>query len=183
MKKQKDQKESGLKVICKSYCQYNNDGEDSTESYCYRGTTNTSHTVEGLELVDRYPDVTCCFPVVEGDDVYLVYVIYSTGDSFGHDTDSSIVFIDVFQNKEKAEATAQLIRKHADWYLEKNARWARLDQKKKDQPSFKDSYSLEYIRENGKKNTLSTSWNGYFESLSSVVVEKFTINSKYLKRF
>lgn len=90
-----------------------------------------------------------------GDVVFLVHVVYSSGDSFGHSTGNSEV-IEVLRTVEEAEALAELIRenyeKYPDYSFEKDV-----------------SKNTNYIPYKGRHISTST-WKGYFESLQSVEV-------------
>ena len=80
--------------------------------------TYTSHDIESFRVVDDndYDDVSVAFDIEEGRDYYLLYTIYSTGDSFSRH-DGAIKFIDLYETKEMAEENRQRIVKH---YEDKN---------------------------------------------------------------
>lgn len=137
-----------------------------------RDSTTSSHSVDGISLASEYPDVTACFPVKDGDTIYLLYAVYSTGDSFGHDENSSIAYIDVFKTYEKAEKAAKDIRMHANWFKGVHGFVVPSKEEKK---KYASDYQVDIKRENGKTMDVFAGWNGYFESLSYVQVESFVV--------
>lgn len=147
--------------------------------------TSTTWGVDRLVLSNNYPDVTACFPVKTGDDVYLVYAVYSTGDSFSHSEDGSINFIDVFKTRKKAQKAAQDIRGHANWYRDMNERWSPLTAKERKvaEKLYENSYHVDVVREDGTQLNVYTGWNGYFESLSYVEVVGLTVGAEKPSRY
>lgn len=118
-----------------------------------RDDTASDWTFRNVYIVDEKSnwDLVLPFDVKEGDDVWVVSAVYSTGDSFGRDDRACVEYIDGFLDKHKARACARAIeasRKSYDDRTEKNAEW---------------------IREDGSEAKLDyVPWNGYFESLDDV---------------
>ena len=84
---------------------------------------------------------------------WLVYVNYSTGDSFHHET-GCITFVDVFENANDADALARILEK---------------DYENKDKYDYKP---LNVKLPSGfEKEIYTGTWKGYFERLESVRVE------------
>jgi hypothetical protein len=130
-----------------------NDGWD-------RGDTYTQWTVNGLRLTNReYGDVTADFEVQAGDTVYLVYAIYSTGDSFGHDTNANIEFITVHKDRAIAEANERALNGKTT-YLVKGGNY---------------DWNVNLQTDTGIVFPYHVPWLGYFESLTGVYVESFTV--------
>ena len=72
----------------------------------------TSWSIDGLELVPETEayDVMTLAPIKNGEEYYLLYAVYSTGDSFGWDRDDSIEFFGIYTNKELAEENMVTLR-------------------------------------------------------------------------
>ena len=107
-------------------------------------------SVRGLLLCkkDSYWDVIADWDVKLGEDVWLVYVQYGSGDSFGHSR-GNVEYVGVWKTAEKAYKVAEQIRKN--------------DNNKED--------GLKYETESGKVIDESfTSWNGYFEHIEDIIV-------------
>jgi hypothetical protein len=125
--------------------------------------------VRSTEIKDReavYGDMVTPFEVVDGEDYYLVYVTYSTGDSF-HNENGCVNYIDLFKTRAKAEACAKAIEEH--YKLSDNAtRW---NAKKVKPPKGYSEWTLTYLNEEGKEVSTHVSWAGYFERLEYVTVE------------
>jgi hypothetical protein len=128
-----------------------------------RDDTATDWTARSIQLVTRdkdYFDVIAPFKVQLGDSLIVVYAIYSTGDSFGHDSRGCKEIIDVFKSTEKAADCVRAVQAtendHND-YSQKEAIW---------------------VREDGSEGKLDYApWNGYFESLDGVYAELLQVKT------
>lgn len=135
--------------------------------------TVTDTTVLGVETEKEqrerqiYADIAVPFEVISGKDYYLVYVTYSTGDSFHHE-EGSVNFIELFETREKAEQLAKLIEEHYS-FSDNEQRW---NEQKKKPPKGYSQFNLIYHNEEGREMSLHVGWTGYFERLTSVTVEK-----------
>ncbi len=89
-----------------------------------------------------YRDISVGFDVVPGQNYWLLWADYNTGDSFGRD-ENIVEFIDLYQSPEAAE-------------------------KAKKELSDKAGYSLPYTRDDGDVVSIHIPWEGYFESLNSL---------------
>jgi hypothetical protein len=144
----------------------------ATEPEWDRDDTYTSWTVDGVSLSKNtgweQEEVPVDFGVEKGDTVYLLYAIYSTGDSFGRDDCANLENILIFKDHEKAEAAKKAIRNHYD----RCNRWYDGDDKIED---FNQQFSLMLKTETGLEYELHVPWTGYFESLDRVEVEPFVV--------
>lgn len=63
-----------------------------------RASTHTDHNITGFKVhpETQYGDVMVPYVPERGVDYYLLYVVYSTGDSFGHDSGSSVEYIGLY---------------------------------------------------------------------------------------
>jgi hypothetical protein len=157
----------GVRVDSESWD--NNDGEDSNERYRYRGTTTTRWDVRGLKLIESNEDrygrgiheiVEVNFEPHKGKLYHLLYAVYSTGDSFGHDEGRCFEVIGLYKS-----------RKVADENLK------RLHEGK---PSVKGDWGAELVSmkfEGTKKpHNYYRPWGGYFDRLDRLEVESFVLN-------
>jgi len=107
----KNQKiQTGFSVKSSSYSEESGDHSDDEFS---RGDTHTSHSVEGVVLAFDYPDCVGPFLALSRDEMYIVSVIYSTGDSFGYDHGRGLEHVAVFKTLEKANRYARQIEAYA----------------------------------------------------------------------
>lgn len=105
--------------------------------------------------------------VEEGEYYFIVYVNYTTGDSFNPNSDMRTEVIDLYDVKSKdiAIETAKEIRRH---YKERK----------------KESEPLLVKMGNGKDMVLrSPPWFGYFEKLDEVVVRSVMLTFDHVYRF
>ena len=115
-----------------------------------RGSTSTDRYIRGISMGrDKSGEtMTVSFKPEAGKWYYLVYTEYSTGDSFGHDNNSRVIFHDLYTTRESAEEAIEglstpLKRKKSDWH---------------------NMYRI--TLENGKEVDVYPSWEGYFEDLT-----------------
>lgn len=115
-----------------------------------RDSTSTSWHVKGVQVAskDDYDGVTVGFDATPGEAVFVVYAIYSTGDSFGHDESAQLEFIDAFKSADKAAAAAQGLQGSAKGWTREDGSFAEMNWKP---------------------------WDGYFESLEEMNVEAFVV--------
>lgn len=115
-----------------------------------RGDTITSYTLENVLMGEStWYDLLYDGELSLGDAVHIVYAIYSTGDSFGHDTDGMIEFITAHRNLNVA--------KHNKVVAESC---------NNDNNDYTSSVMLTF--DDGQSFRFTPPWNGYFESLSRV---------------
>lgn len=133
--------------------------DDDGEPYSYRGETDTNHIIHGIDVVKKgvWHDVVTDFKVEVAKPYYLLYVTYTTGDSFGSDG-GNIEFIGLYTNREIADENAARIEKH---------------QVKSDNGYYAD-FQLMLVAESDpvKEYVFYAPWNGYFERLENVEIEK-----------
>jgi hypothetical protein len=129
--------------------------EGDGEMYSDRGETDQSHSIEGIEVltVSQYNDLEVGFEVKYDKDYYLLYALYSTGDSFGQDG-GRIEFVDLYRTPAKAqEAKKRLLAATAAYQ------------------SNRGCYSTEIKNELDQKYTFHMPWLGYFERLEDLRIE------------
>lgn len=121
-----------------------------------RGNTASEHTLKYVQLAKEggYTSVTYPGLVVPGEKVYVLYAVYSTGDSFGRDEDRCIEFISVHKDMDIARFNYKQVK-----------------------DSVKNSYgfTIDISQDNGQTVPLVCPWLGYFERLSYVKVAGFTV--------
>jgi hypothetical protein len=119
--------------------------------------TSTSWSLRGIMLsdVDGQHALPADFPVEIGDTVYVVYAIYSTGDSF-HCADGEYLEVISF-HKDRARANRNMAAANGPH-------------------ASRHEMTIEF--ENGKKITRHCPWDGYFESLDRVDVESFVVQAR-----
>ncbi len=140
----------GYNVEIYSYC---TNSESSDEEW---GSWSSDHTnifksakpVKKTDLVD----VNSSLDIKSGETAYIVWVEYSTGDSFGCANRGSIEVVGIFQDQD----SAQQFKK----YLEKSKDKAELDLTTDDGQSFHCNWAP---------------WAGYFEYLDEVYIEETTL--------
>ena len=119
-----------------------------------RDSTYEDHNVTGIRVVEGYSDLEVGFTPEPNKDYWLLYGIYSTGDSFGTD-DGRISYVDLYEDRGVAEENAKRLRKHNE--------------------GNEDCYSCKLIHESGKEYQFHVPWKGYFERLSYLEVKAVRI--------
>lgn len=128
--------------------------ESNSNDQWDRDDTDTSHSINGFKIVDKdnYFDDSINFDAEYDRPYFLLYVLYSTGDSFGHDG-GQILFLGLFENMETAQRNLERIRNHS---------------------SEGDKFSMDLIAEDGDKLVkyqIHVPWVGFFENLEDVCIE------------
>jgi hypothetical protein len=120
-------------------------------------------TIQGLS--EKGSDLSVNFEVKPGVPYYLVYVEYSTGDSFGHSRGNPH-FVELYEEMSQAEEAAKAIREDYD--------------NDKDSYEFKP-VTIPFKHSDGTVGTREEStyrWKGYFESLESIQVVPVMLGAK-----
>ena len=89
-----------IKIIDLSHCETTREADplnewDGDDIY-------TSHNIQGFTVLDSYHDLPVSFSIEDKRKYYLLYVLYSTGDSFHHE-EGCIEYISLYQTLEEAE--------------------------------------------------------------------------------
>lgn len=156
-------------VQAESDCHDNNDGEDSNEPYSYRGTTTTSWRVTGLKLLGTEDHsygyrvretVDVGFEPKKGQLYHLLFAVYSTGDSFGHDHGRCFEAIGVYKSRAVAEENEK-----------------RLREGKPSKPAkYGGTMVMLKMERTAKQQPYNRPWDGYFESLDYLEVLSLVLN-------
>ena len=124
---------------------------DPDDSYS-RASTYTTHNIEGFKAAPekdgRYFDIVIPYAPLFDEPYHLLYVVYSTGDSFGRDEGRSIENIGFYKPSQLGIAQEN-VRKINDFTRNRNG----------------DEYSVKIQSPEGKEFNQSAPWVGYFESL------------------
>jgi hypothetical protein len=121
-----------------------------------RASTSTDHSIVGFQAApekdNKYYDLVVPFEPLFEKDYFLLYAVYSTGDSFGRDDGQGIEFIGFY--REEQVGIAQENQRKIETHLR----------------SQNDSYSIKLKSPEGKPFDQTTPWVGYFESLDLVEI-------------
>jgi hypothetical protein len=124
-----------------------------------RGNTRSEWTIKGLEIVEKesYDSFEMEGEVKKGDEFWVVYAIWSTGDSFGQDEDGRFEVLCINKSRDLAEANYQIYDSMESY-----------------------GYGAEDVghfvtTDSGEKVPAYAPWFGYFENLSELVWEKHTV--------
>ena len=147
-----------LNVNYSSYSYVTNAG-DPDDSFSRDSTASDSNPTSVSLCVDKESTLAVPFEGEKNDDVYLLWITYTTGDSFGSDS-GNFLPIAVFKTMEKAEAAKSIIKLH-DFLESSNA--------------LTNEFSVFINDELGFENCISATWAGYFESLDSIEITKFSL--------
>ncbi len=148
--------------ICVTYDELCTHDERSGEQYGDWSESYSSSVTGAYRIGDDdeapYDSETFIVPD-DAAEVFVVYMIYSTGDSFGH-ADGKIDIIHCTSNEEAADKLVKLIT---------------------DKP---DEYTIKFTDDFGREISLYNRGAGYFESITYVEVERYTVgNGKSQRRY
>ena len=138
--------------------------------------TCTDHSIRGVRQVKkgRYHDLAVGFDLDRDKTYYLLYATYGTGCSFCHQ-DGEIVFIDLFEDEDAAEANRKRLEEHNRIENQLNSRYyygqqlSKAERKKLEKTH--QSYTATLMSECGQEYQFHVPWHGYFERLDNIEVE------------
>ncbi len=113
-----------------------------------RANTSTTHFIEGFTVESKWHDFSVDFEPNHDSTYFLLYAVYSTGDSFGHDQDGAIEYLGLFENYKTAELNMKRVE------------------------AMTDFGSCTLLTDVGMDYDVYIPWFGYFESLSYIRIEK-----------
>lgn len=146
--------------ICVEYDEICTHSEREPEQYGSWSESYSSEVTRAYRIGDDdktpYGSETFVIPD-DSTDAYVVYMIYSTGDSFGS-SDGNIDIIHCTGNEEAADKLAKLITENSE------------------------EFTIKFTDDFGRDISIDNRGAGYFESISYVGVEKFSIGSGKSKR-
>lgn len=122
-----------------------------------RNDTHTDHNIRGFHAEPdenaRFSDLWVPYEPEYGVDYYLLYVVYSTGDSFGHDSGEGIEYIGLYTKDELdvARENREKIEKHGDGHS--------------------SDFHVDLKTPSGQTFQQHTPWVGYFESIDYIELE------------
>lgn len=130
-------------------------GSDPNDRWS-RDSTSTTWNVHGLVLGEDHHGLCLDGLVRPGDTVWLVYAVWSDGDSFGHDEGARIDFITVHREEAIARANAEMLVKATN-------------------RDHGYGYKVRLLLDNNTILPYTVPWLGYFESLDYVRCEPFKV--------
>ena len=104
------------------------------------------------EKVDNYPDVTTTLDLPKNSTAFVVWVRWSSGDSFGHHKNGYAEAIGIFADYRVAQELARAVE------TEKC-----------------EDYRFKFTTSDGQTHSCCPGWIGYFESLEAVEIDPVTI--------
>ena len=150
----------GFRVVIESEC-YHNERSDEVYGDWEERYTNSFKKVT-LVNDNWSPDVTALHDFKAGDLVYLVWLEYSSGDSFGNSDRGNVESIALFKNKEDAEKLKEALENR--------------DKEHDPNVGYNERYSFEFQSSEGEQIKYSyCPWKGYFENLDDVHIEECLI--------
>lgn len=159
-------------IIGHQSIEFTNECDQADE--CGRSSTSSEWSIE--RVTNKYQDKNRRIGEIDTNysgEVFVLYVIWSSGDSFGYDHAKYLTPIWVFKDAQKAEEAAALIGDHAEWYKRKHSN--RVKMSKEESKKYKDEYSVDIELDDGELFKVCASWNGYFDSIYEVGIVSGTI--------
>lgn len=134
-----------------------------------RPDTITTHDIKGIVRTPN-GELISELNLKEGDKAYLVYVLYSTGNSFGRDYSKYLSPIHLFDSVEKAAECIKDILEH-------------YSQNDENGPNS-INYNCPFTGNDGRAVSVCASWIGYFEEIVDVDYKEVeVVNFAVARRF
>ena len=124
-----------------------------------RASTHTEHFIYSFEVGSNYYDLSIDFDPEFDVDYYLLFAVYSTGDTFGYDAGYNIEFLGLYEKPETADMNKK-----------------RVESRTKD-----DNEPATLLTDFGIDYEFYIPWFGYFENLDHIDVETIRRSKKTLK--
>jgi len=151
-------KHYGYEVDLESRCV---DSEHSPEEYGDWCESYENSIGQYARKTDKYPDVASIHDIEKGLNAFVVWIVWSSGDSFGHAYGAHSEVIGLFKDMESALSLKESIEK-----------WRPNEKTKK----WEEQYSYFFNTPDGQIfESGFAPWAGYFESLDSVNVDTVVI--------
>lgn len=146
--------------ICVEYSEYCEHSEREPEEYgswseSYSSSVDSAYRI-GEDEKAPYGSETFIVPD-DATEVFVVYMIYSTGDSFGH-ADGKIDIIHCTSSEEAADKLAKMITENSE------------------------EFTIKFTDDFGRDISIDNRGAGYFEHIDYVSVERFAIGTGKSKR-
>jgi hypothetical protein len=143
----------GYGVKIRSRCDHS---ERSDEQYGSWYESYTNRIGSAVQSQTEYPDVTSTYEITPGEDAWVVWVEYSTGDSFGHGDCNGTEVVGIFRKEDyhAAKSLKEQIHRHAA----------------ADFASYRFETSDGQVFESG-----CAPWSGYFERLDEVHIDRVCV--------
>lgn len=148
------------KVNISQYCSHSHREDEEFGSW----EESYDNSFENVEKVSKngYPDVLSIFDLQIGEEGFVVWMEYSTGDSFGYSTRGSVEPVGIFKDKKVAQELVDAIN---SWDPDK-AREKSWDERNRFYFKTSDGQVFDYG---------FAPWSGYFENLDEVHINSFTL--------
>ena len=150
-------KQYGYKVTVESYC---NESYHSGKQFGEWRESYTNNLKSIASHDGKYPDVNSIHNIEKGKPALVVWIEWSTGDSFGHGNRTCTEIMGLFKDMESALSLKTQIE---SWNPRENKKW-------------EEAHSYHFKTPDGQEfKSGFAPWSGHFESLDSVNVDVVTI--------
>lgn len=148
------QSKIGYKVIIESECidSYHSQEEFGEWNASYQ---NTFKSIRRKNDDEEYPDLVSDLDIPAGEEVFVVWLEYSSGDSFGWGQNTGVEVVGLFQDYAAAVELRDRIEptRHGEFPF--------------------DGARIKYQAKDGQDiNIYYGTWTGYFENLETIHIEK-----------
>lgn len=151
---------AGFLVEFESHCIESERETDENGDYVQYGSWSESYSnsIKSRIIKDpKFPDVTSTLDIERGERVFVVWVEYSNGDSFGHSHRGGTEAVAVFKDYRTAEELKNAIEGHSP------------DRNTSD---WENKYKLKLKTSDGQELDIYTgSWHDYFGGLDEVHID------------
>lgn len=146
--------------------------------YTGRCESSSSHSINGLVEEENREFGSEMVPLIsehqklrEGKNYFILYAIYSTGDSFSSDEDGGIEFIAAFSNRNLAKENKERLKKHHEAVCNWNGNYTSRSKKKNEKLKKVTPHLTTILGHDHQAIELHIPWHGYFERLTSINIK------------
>ena len=141
--------------------------------------TWVDHAIDSISVVETYGDLEVGFDINRDQIYYLLYAIYSTGDSFSS-REGEIEYVGLYQDEDVANENLKRIERHHDTHEKINRRSYHLTERQKKEikrlsKNFSE-HTIMLVTEDEVEYQIHVPWHGYFERLTEVTVKRVLVS-------
>ena len=143
----------GYCVEMKSYCDHSEHSGEQYGDWSESWSNDLGNKVKKIDKNSKnIADIASSLDIQLGKNAFVVWLEYSSGDSFGYATDKYTEVLGIFEDVNAARELQQFIE------------------------NFKDGHEFSFTTSDGQTFKQGfASWTGYFDSVSRVVIDVVTV--------
>jgi len=139
----------GYSVDISSYCTHSHHSEEEYGDW----SSSYDNTFLKVAKTDIHPDVVSVLDIGSGENCFVVWAEWGSGDSFGHADSSNVEALAIFTNEGVAQEFVRILDEGSE-------------------------YTHEFSTSDGQHHRVHKGWVGHFETLDGIHIESCVMNKE-----